>query len=112
MESLKGNVAVVTGVGRPEGIGATICRSLAREGVDVFFTYWREYDLEQYPNTEDPERLLALLRTFDVKAESAEVDLRHPDAARKLFARATEALGPATILINNACIDRSIAFEQ
>lgn len=29
--------AIVTGVGRREGIGAAICRKLAEQGYDIFF---------------------------------------------------------------------------
>ena len=36
MSKLKGKIAIVTGVSRPGGIGAAICRALAREGADIF----------------------------------------------------------------------------
>jgi len=30
-------IALITGVGRREGIGAAICRELAEQGYDIFF---------------------------------------------------------------------------
>jgi 3-oxoacyl-[acyl-carrier protein] reductase len=41
---LNGHIAVVTGASRRQGIGTAICRSLAKEGSDIFFTVWHEHD--------------------------------------------------------------------
>jgi NAD(P)-dependent dehydrogenase (short-subunit alcohol dehydrogenase family) len=38
MDGLRGHPAVVTGAGGCRGDGAAICRVLAEEGVNVFFT--------------------------------------------------------------------------
>ena len=37
-------LAIVTGVSRLNGIGKAICVELAKNGVDIFFTYWLDYD--------------------------------------------------------------------
>ena len=36
---LEGALAIVTGVSHHKGIGAAICRKLAKEGADIFFTH-------------------------------------------------------------------------
>jgi NAD(P)-dependent dehydrogenase (short-subunit alcohol dehydrogenase family) len=36
---LKGQVAIVIGVSHNQGIGAAICRKLAADGADIFFTH-------------------------------------------------------------------------
>ena len=37
-------VALITGVGRPEGIGAGIARALARDGWDLALSRWQPAD--------------------------------------------------------------------
>ena len=45
-KQLKNRIAIVTGTSRRIGIGTAICRALAKDGADIFFTYWRRYDQE------------------------------------------------------------------
>jgi len=47
-KSLKGKIALITSVGRSAGIGAAICREIAKHGGDVFFAYWRQHDPETH----------------------------------------------------------------
>lgn len=54
--------AIVTGVGRREGIGAAICRKLAEQGYDIFFTYWHNYDIKMKYNIEKNEAFLLGVR--------------------------------------------------
>ena len=112
VEDLKGKIALVTGVGRPEGIGAAVCRKLAEEGVDIFYTYWYKYDIQEYPETKNPKALLEELQGFSVRAESMEIDLSQLQAPSELFKEVGERLGAPDILINNACYDRAIPFES
>ncbi|AIE80112.1 3-ketoacyl-(Acyl-carrier-protein) reductase [Bacillus cereus] len=37
-------IAIVTGATRLNGIGAAVCKVLAQKGIDIFFTYWSQYD--------------------------------------------------------------------
>src|SRR6266550_2113615 len=93
MKELKGKIALVTGVGRSEGIGAALCRKLANEGVDIFYTYWHSYDIQQFPATKNPEKFMEELRANNVRVESIEIDLSKPDTPRKLFKIAEEQIG-------------------
>jgi len=113
MNELEGRIALVTGVGRAEGIGVAICRELARQGADVFYTYWNEYDSNNYPDTaHKPETFKQELEALHVRAESQEMDLSGPTAPYELFKIAGKKLGNPTILINNACYDVSKPFAD
>lgn len=114
MKALKGKIALVTGVGRHQGIGAALCQALADNGADVFFTYWHPYDGSLFPenNQIDAGLFAAELTTKGVRAAYAEVDLSQLGAAEQLFATATSKLGTPNILINNACADYNIPFTE
>ena len=101
---LKDRVAVVTGASRRRGIGAAICRSLAAEGADVFFTHWGGYDTGMPWGTDDegPGALHEELRKTGVRSEDLEVDLSDPEAPRRILDATAEGLGPPAILVNNA----------
>lgn len=111
---LKGRIALVTGVGRCAGIGAAICREIAKNGGDVFFTYWQSYDKEAHPeNTEnDPATIAAEIFRLGVRVRSIEMDLSISEAANKLFRAVESALGTPGILINNACHDFEVPFIE
>ena len=108
-------MAVVTGAGRRAGIGAAICRALARRGADVFFTQWGAYD--RGPGIgEDPDGPTALrqeLRSLDVRAEHVEADLSQPETPARVLEEATERLGaPSSILVNNAAHSERDGFQN
>ena len=44
MTNLQGKIAIITGASRRGGIGTAICRALARNGADIFFTHWGAFD--------------------------------------------------------------------
>jgi 3-oxoacyl-[acyl-carrier protein] reductase len=111
---LQGRIALVTGVGRLAGIGAAVCREIAKNGGDVFMTYWHEYDKETHSENceDDPAALAAEVRQFGVQVGSAEIDLSVPDSAEKLFQAVEKELGTPAILINNACHDFEVPFVE
>lgn len=91
---LKGKVALVTGGSK--GIGASIVRRLAHDGVAVAFTF---------SNSED--RAMALVS--EVKANGGEVlavgaDSADVEAVKDAVRRTVEDLGTLDILVNNAGI--------
>lgn len=105
MKALHGKTALVTGVGRRQGIGYALCELLCTHGADVFYTYWHEYDVNEglVGSDEDPHTFALEFMSHKVQAYSMEIDLSSPDAPAKLFAQAQEKLGGVDILINNAC---------
>src|SRR5262245_24916991 len=111
---LSGKVALVTGATRLAGLGAAIADALAHAGADIGLGYFRAYDRLQpwgVKNSE-PQELLAQLRDLGVRAVGLEVDLSRPEGPTELFARAEEALGPITILVNNAAYSKATPIEQ
>lgn len=114
-ESVSGKIALVTGVGRRVGIGAAICRELARNGVDIFFSYWRPYDRDTHCGDfqNDPAEIAAELNGLGVRVESLEMDLSEACAAKMLFEAVEDRLGTSpAILINNACHDFEVPFAE
>ncbi|MFC7441673.1 SDR family oxidoreductase [Laceyella putida] len=98
-------LAVVTGVGRKQGIGAAISHALADVGVDLFLTYWSPYDRELGLATADEPREIAQeLRAKGVRVTLWECDLSQPDAPQKCMDTVETEMGKPTILVNNACV--------
>ncbi len=99
-------IALVTGAGRQRGIGAAICRSLGRAGLDVIFSYWQPYDAAMPWGAEPdgPAGLQREVRASGVRCEGVALDLSQPDAARRLFDIASELLGAPSVLVNNAAV--------
>ena len=77
MSKLKGEVALITGAG--QGIGAEIARTFAREGAAV-----------------------AILEINGAAGAAVAADVADRAAVEDAVARTAAALGPVTILVNNA----------
>ena len=116
MNRLINKIAVVTGASRAKGIGTEICRELAREGADIFFTHWSKYDrLMDYCNEDDfkwSKHLMEEIRGLGVRCESMELDLSQPDAPRKLLDEVQNKLGSPSILVNNATHSVDVDFRS
>jgi 3-oxoacyl-[acyl-carrier protein] reductase len=114
VESLRGKVALVTGASRRRGIGTAICRALAGEGADVFFTHWVPFDRTQPVGGEPgfPAELQEDLSGTGVRAESMEIDLSLPDSSERLLDEVAGRLGRPSILVNNAAYSTRDGFER
>lgn len=102
---LKGRIAIVTGASRGAGIGAAICKALASEGADIFFTYWVNYD-ENMPwggNTREQEQLRDEILLLGVRCEHVLADLADVSNIPLILDTAEETMGKPSILVNNAC---------
>ena len=104
MNLSQSKVALVTGASRKAGIGAAIARELARDGANIFITYYRPYDQEVglASDPDEPQSLLAELRDMGRRADGLELDLSNPQAPKHLFDHVEATVGPVTILVNNA----------
>ena len=67
-DGLHQRIAIVTGASRSKGIGAAVCRALAANGADIFFTHWRSFDstLPEGVDEDGPARLQNELQELGV----------------------------------------------
>jgi 3-oxoacyl-[acyl-carrier protein] reductase len=86
------HVALVTGGGR--GIGAAICRRLARAGHPVVVNY--------ASNGGAARSVVDEIKSGGGAAVAIAADVADPSRVDELFAEAARLLGPPTILVNNA----------
>jgi 3-oxoacyl-[acyl-carrier protein] reductase len=102
---MKRRLAIVTGVGRQKGLGASICRALAQDGIDLFITYWSPYDRGHFSKAEagEPIAIRDELRAMGVRCEALEMDLSQSDAPARLMDEVIRRMGVPSILVNNAC---------
>lgn len=114
MNQLAGKIAIVTGASRLNGIGAAICRELAKNGCSIFFTYWPAYDNSMPWKTEpdEPEKLKEQLLQCGGKVACLEVDLSRPDGLDGLLDKVVEELGEPDILVNNAAYSTGNDFSN
>ncbi len=91
---LDDTVAVVTG--GAQGIGECIAARFAREGARVLVG-----DIQETK----AGRVASALRDEGLDVESAPLDIREPDSAVSLMARAVERWGRIDVLVNNAGLD-------
>jgi 3-oxoacyl-[acyl-carrier protein] reductase len=106
--------ALITGVGRPNGIGAAICRMLAGKGVVVCYTWWEPYDRDA-PWTAEVgfgTRFASELDEAGGIAHGLEIDLADPTAALQLMRWANERAGEIDILVNNAAVSEMGSIDE
>jgi 3-oxoacyl-[acyl-carrier protein] reductase len=116
-ELLDGRVAVVSGANH--GIGAATAVALAALGADVAVAYLSYTPTDHDPGRpaayraqreQGPEATIAAIEAAGRRAHAIEADLTDADAPRRVFAEAEAALGPVSILVNNASAWRKDTF--
>jgi 3-oxoacyl-[acyl-carrier protein] reductase len=95
-------VAVVTGAGR--NIGRAIAISLAAAGSDVAVVV--------RSNRTEAEAVADEVRDHGRRAVVGMADVRDRDAIARVVGEARSALGPPTVLVNNAAVRREIPFLE
>lgn len=91
---LAGKTAIVTGTGRPDGIGYATALRLAGLGADLVVT-----DVTVSPGL---EQLVAGIEALGRRALAVAVDVTRADEITACVARCTEHFGGPDILVNNA----------
>jgi 3-oxoacyl-[acyl-carrier protein] reductase len=103
MDELEGRIALITGVGRRQGIGFAIASRLAALGADLFVHAFTPYD-RAMPWGGDPDggaAILTELRAQGRRVEHLEADLADPEAPARLVATAAAAFGHVDVLVAN-----------
>lgn len=98
--SLKGRVAVVTGVSRRIGIGFAIAKRLAAAGADLFVQSWSPFDASMPWGADELDSVLGELRESG-RVEHLAADFFLPDTAQQVMDAAKETYGHVDILIAN-----------
>lgn len=105
MNSLKGESVIVTGVSHSKGIGAAICRKLAENGADIYFTYWQS-------TTGWAGDFRQEIIAKGVQCACGEIDLSKPNAPEQLLRQVKKTLGLPSILINNAAYSKRDGYQR
>ncbi|MHB9031130.1 MAG: SDR family NAD(P)-dependent oxidoreductase, partial [Candidatus Latescibacterota bacterium] len=103
----KGKVALVTGGSR--GIGAEICRTLARYGADVAVNY---VDDPEGKNRREAGEVAAQAAALGVRTDIFEADVSDYGRVAAMAEEVQNRLGPIGILINNAGILRDKTLKK
>lgn len=103
-------LAVITGVGRPVGIGAGIARELAREGWDLALSYWSPYDERMFDSRpHQVEEIAHELRGLGAAVHTVEADLTDPATPARLLAEASGGRPIQALVLSHAeSVDSSI----
>jgi 3-oxoacyl-[acyl-carrier protein] reductase len=101
---MSSKIAIVTGVSRLNGIGKAICIELAKNGMDIFFTYWMDYDKKMTWETKDnePDLIEIEIKSLGVRCQKVALDLSDETTIQTLFDAVENSLGSPIILVNNA----------
>ena len=107
MGSLDGKTALVTGVGRPRGIGRAAALRLARDGANIVISdICRKYegDLAFYNlgEWEQLERVVGEIEALGRKALAFKVDITKKDEIQTMVDGALKEFGHIDVLVNNA----------
>ncbi len=106
MSNLNGKVAVVTGAGRKNGIGAAIARRLAKDGANVVVSdiCAAPTDLPHGGNAawEELQQVAAEIANLGVTAVPVRTDVTSGEDVASMIAATKERFGRLDILVNNA----------
>ena len=99
------SVALVTGVGRRDGIGMAVAERLARDGFDVGFNYWTPYDrrMSYGADVTTSEELTTSIAALGRRVVAVEANLEIPESTTSLFDRIESSLGPVSALVLCHC---------
>jgi len=107
-DTLKGKVAVVTGSGRADGIGAGIAKGLAAAGAAVVISDVGKSDTHMPENkigsNAEMDAIIAEIIAAGGQAVGADCDVRDEKQVEQLIAVAVKEFGRLDIFVNNAGI--------
>lgn len=98
-------IAIITGVSYPRSIGTAVCRRLAEQGMDIFFTYWQAGETW-------PDQLMNEITETGVRCKGLEADLEQPEAAEAILQEVQQQLGVPAVLINCAAFSENGNYTE
>src|SRR5437763_7296218 len=101
-QSLAGKIALVTG--SSQGIGRATAERLAHMGADIVINYRSK--------AHTAEEAKANIEALGRRCVAIQADVSQEEDVTRLFAEANSALGPVTILVNNAGTTRDKLILQ
>lgn len=103
MTDFKNKIAIITGASSQRDIGTAICRKLASQGINIFFTHWKsDHDwIEEFQQE---------IANKGVLCEKLKIDLSNANAAFEILDTVERKLGFPSILINNAAHSKSDGY--
>ena len=107
MYNLKGKTVIVTGSGRPQGIGEALIMRFASEGCNVVISdlgkaHGENLASDHIGNTEEMENIAENARKLGVQSICVPCDVRVSADMQNLVNQAVKAFGSVDIFINNA----------
>ena len=99
---LAGRIALITGSG--QGIGRATAQRLARAGADIVINYRSKANVASEAQ--------ASIEALGRRCVAIQADVSQEEQVNHLFAEANKALGPVTILVNNAGTTRDRLILQ
>jgi meso-butanediol dehydrogenase/(S,S)-butanediol dehydrogenase/diacetyl reductase len=106
---LRGKVAIVTGSGRPKGLGEAMVKRLAQEGCkvvvsDIGAARGSEMPAQAIGSNADVERLVTEVQAAGGAAIGVSCDVLEESQVERLIGAAVEQFGRLDIMVNNAGI--------
>jgi 3-oxoacyl-[acyl-carrier protein] reductase len=95
MSNFQKKIALITGASSQGDIGTAICRKLASQGINIFFTHWNS-------DAAWIEKFQQEIFQMGVRCEGMKIDLSDANAAFTIYEEISDKLGYPSILINNA----------
>jgi len=103
--NFKNKIALITGASSPRDIGTAICRQLASQGSNIFFTHWNS---DQDWIIEFQQEIV----NMGVLCECLKIDLSNANSASQILDTVEGKLGLPSILINNAAHSKNDGFSM
>jgi 3-oxoacyl-[acyl-carrier protein] reductase len=103
MSERDSRVAVVTGVGRRQGIGFAVARRLLADGLNVVIHSWAPHDAEQpwSPDPGEQDLVIEELGDLSDRLDHIEADFADPNAPRRVIDHAVGRFGAVDVLVAN-----------